>query len=136
MKALAVRQPWAWALVAGIKPVENRDWSEEYPALHFARRYRGPVLILASKAMKRIDMAACQMLAFDNGHNVPSRSDLQFGGIIGVADLIDVVTSHSSPWFFGPLALVFENPRPLPFIPFKGVLGFFDVPDDLIARAA
>ncbi len=27
MKALSVRQPWAWLIVNGCKDIENRDWS-------------------------------------------------------------------------------------------------------------
>ncbi len=27
MKALSVRQPWAWLIVNGYKDVENRDWN-------------------------------------------------------------------------------------------------------------
>jgi ASCH domain-containing protein len=27
MKALSVRQPWAWLIVNGYKEVENRDWA-------------------------------------------------------------------------------------------------------------
>src|SRR5436189_5084024 len=27
MKALSVRQPWAWLIVNGYKDIENRDWA-------------------------------------------------------------------------------------------------------------
>ena len=40
MKALSVRQPWAWAIVAGWKPIENRTWATDY---------RGPLLIHAGR---------------------------------------------------------------------------------------
>src|SRR5438045_8559495 len=30
MKALSIRQPWAWLIVNGHKPVENRSWSTKY----------------------------------------------------------------------------------------------------------
>jgi hypothetical protein len=42
IKAISIRQPWAWAIVTGEKDVENRS-------SHFPQRYRGPVLIHASK---------------------------------------------------------------------------------------
>lgn len=29
MKALSVRQPWAWLIVNGYKDIENRDWSTQ-----------------------------------------------------------------------------------------------------------
>lgn len=38
MKAITVRQPWAWAIAIGAKDVENRSWQ---------RTYRGPVAIHA-----------------------------------------------------------------------------------------
>lgn len=41
MKALTIRQPWAWAIAAGHKPVENRTWTT---------RYRGPLAIHAAQA--------------------------------------------------------------------------------------
>ena len=36
---------------------------------------------------------------------------MQRGGIVGVVDVIDCVTSHSSPWFAGAYGLVLANPR-------------------------
>jgi hypothetical protein len=44
MRALTVRQPWAWAIFHG-KPVENRSW---------ATKYRGDLLI---HARKQFDLA-------------------------------------------------------------------------------
>lgn len=41
-KALTVKQPWAWAIAAGGKDVENRSW---------ATKFRGPVLIHAGKTV-------------------------------------------------------------------------------------
>lgn len=43
MKALTVRQPWAWAIIHGGKNVENRGAG-------FTKTYRGPLLIHASGA--------------------------------------------------------------------------------------
>src|ERR1051326_1498970 len=40
VKALSVRQPWAWLIIYGGKDIENRDW----PTSH-----RGPTLIHAGK---------------------------------------------------------------------------------------
>jgi ASCH domain len=36
MKALSVRQPWAWAIISALKDIENRGWP-----IH----YRGDILI-------------------------------------------------------------------------------------------
>jgi hypothetical protein len=42
MKALSVRQPWAWAIIYALKNVENRGWP-----IH----YRGDILIHAAKIL-------------------------------------------------------------------------------------
>lgn len=44
MKALSIRQPWAWAIVNAGKRVENRTWET---------RYRGPILIHAAKGVTK-----------------------------------------------------------------------------------
>lgn len=43
MKAISINQPWAWCIVNGYKPIENRDW---------ATQFRGTVLIHAGKKFK------------------------------------------------------------------------------------
>ena len=42
LKALSIRQPWAWLIVNGFKDVENRNWRTHW---------RGRLLIHASKGM-------------------------------------------------------------------------------------
>ena len=117
--ALSVRQPWAWAITAGIKPVENRTWPT---------KVRGRVLIHAGvrwddgeeEGMRDIRHWCRQ---FDLP--VPDRVDL--GGIVGEAEIIDCVTDHPSEFFMGPYGFVLRNAKPLPFRPLKGRLGFFEV---------
>jgi hypothetical protein len=41
MKPLSIRQPWAWAIVAGLKRYENRTWTTPY---------RRPLLIHAGQS--------------------------------------------------------------------------------------
>jgi len=52
------------------------------------------------------------------------------GGIIGSVNLVDCVgrDKTDSPWFQGAYGFVLRDPKPLDFLPFKGRLGFFDVP--------
>lgn len=130
MKALSVRQPWAWALFHG-KPVENRDW--QYPP-----KYRGPLAIHASKTFDQEGYSwivrNSKALGIDL-NLMPGPHSFPRGGIIGVVDLVYVVTDHPSPWFFGPLGLVMGNPREIDFQPMNGRLGLFDVPDQLLLRA-
>ncbi|MFM0432370.1 hypothetical protein PQQ75_25390 [Paraburkholderia aspalathi] len=62
---------------------------------------------------------------------LPPLHTLQFGGIVGVATLTDCVDSSHSRWYMGQKGYVLRDARPLPFVPCKGRLGFFDVPDDV-----
>ena len=124
-QALSIRQPWAWAIVHAGKDIENRDWPT---------KFRGPVCIHAAKGMTKgefdgfVDLA--RMMNRDGtwkeGAWVPFPDDLQRGGIIGVAEIVDCVDQSNSPWFFGRYGFVLRNMRPVEFIPAKGALGFFD----------
>lgn len=119
MKALSVRQPWAWLIVNGLKDIENRNWST---------RYRGPVLIHASKGMTRDEYEdATDPLWPSCGPviDLPAFEDLERGGIVGVVEVVDCVSESGSPWFFGPYGFVLRNARRLPFRPMRGALGFF-----------
>jgi len=129
MKALSIRQPWAWLIVNGHKDIENRDWWT---------RFRGPVLIHASKGMTRDEYEDCQFLADGLGIELPEFGSLERGGIVGRAVITGCVKNSDSPWFFGRYGFVIADAEPLTFQSLKGALGFFDVPDDAIdaARAA
>ena len=122
MKALSIRQPWTWCILRG-KPVENRNWWTSY---------RGPLGIHAAKGMTRDEYEECRDFAAGLGLTVPPMPDLPRGGIVGRANLVDCVTSHASPWFFGRYGLVLADVKPLPFIPLKGALGLFDVPESAL----
>jgi hypothetical protein len=55
------------------------------------------------------------------------------GGIIGIADLVDCVRYHPSEWYqHGHYALVLANPRPLPFVRWRGVQSLQNVPQHLL----
>lgn len=124
MRALSVRQPWAWLIVNGIKPVENRTR---------ATKHRGPFLVHASKqlAFSPADMADFRrVMRVEAGIVIPA--DLPVGGIVGMVDLVDCVTVCEDPddaeWHEpGMYAWVLRNARPLPFTPISGRLGWFDV---------
>jgi hypothetical protein len=126
MKALSIRQPWAWMILNAGKDIENRDWSA---------RLRGRVLIHASKGMTRDEYedaldtahAISRTHPFPAGLTLPAFEDLQRGGIVGSVEIADCVRESDSPWFFGEYGFVLKEPRRLPFHPYKGALGFFDV---------
>lgn len=120
--ALSVRQPWAFCLAAGWKPVENRSWRRGNPGL----THRGPFAIHASSGMTRAEYEDCADLCADLGFTLPPPAALERGGIVGVATIVDVVTTMESGWFFGPKGLVIADACPVDFIPVGGRLGFFD----------
>ncbi len=122
MKALSIRQPWAWLILNAGKDIENRDWSTNV---------RGRILIHAGKGMTRDEYENAQDLLWDINEAVrfPAFGELERGGIVGAVEIIDCVTKSDSPWFFGEYGFVLRNPERLPFRPLLGKLGFFGVPD-------
>ena len=116
MKALSVRQPWAWLIVHGFKPVENRTWRT---------KFRGRFLVHAAKGMTRAEYARVAAMPFIP--QMPPFEDLERGGIVGSVELTDCVDEHDSEYFFGPVGFVLKDPEPLPFRPYTGMLGFFEV---------
>ena len=119
--ALSVRQPWAWAIIYAGKDIENRSWQ----AANHGLRRRGRVAIHASKGITQEEYEDARELMAVYGEPAPPAHELLRGGIIGSVEVVDVVSRHDSPWFFGPRGLVLKDPRPCEFIPAKGELGYF-----------
>lgn len=128
MKAISIRQPWAWLIINGWqvpslrKDIENRSWPT---------KLRGRVLVHASARQSRREYDAVSETAkviISETILLPAFEDLPRGGIIGSVEILDCVTESSSPWFTGPYGFVLANPETLPFRPHKGALGFFEVP--------
>lgn len=122
--ALSVQQPWAWLIVNGYKPVENRNWSTNV---------RGRVDIHAGKNHDPKGEQWIRMTFADIP--LPTRDQLEYGGIVGSADLVDCVTHHDSKFFFGRYGFVFQNPRPCALITCRGQLGFFPSVDKSTASS-
>lgn len=140
MKALSIRQPWAWLIVNGFKDIENRSWRT---------KYRGPVLIHASAAKPSMDdySAVIDILlknrlydvdfpSFNNfimPENWPGHRGIERGGIVGIATITGCVDASPSPWFFGPVGFQLSGAKPLPFLPMKGRLSFFETGHGVVA---
>ena len=131
MKAISIRQPWAWLIVHAGKDIENRTW---------LTRYRGPVLIHAAKGMTQDEFADACYFARELGVDVdaimPSPPELERGGFVGIANLADCggpalahMSSSPMPDCFG---FALTSVSPLPFTPYKGALGLFDVPEGIV----
>ncbi len=119
--ALSIRQPWAYAITHGGKDIENRSWRTHR---------RGPILIHASNGLTQVEIRDFTDFVRGAGLLGPWLTNVGMeaihrGGIVGVADLVDCVEDHASPWFMGRFGFVLANARPLPFMPMKGARGFF-----------
>lgn len=122
MKALSIKQPWAWLIANGHKGVENRNWNT---------KYRGEFLIHASKSFDNqgYDWVKDAFPLID----MPDKKDFETGGIVGSARIIGVVHENEKhllckddyPWFFGEYGFVLDGQKPLKMKPCKGALGFF-----------
>ena len=130
MKALSVRAPWWWAILHG-KPVENRDWSTNF---------QGRIYLHASKFWKQseidedleeiFEMAQCDQLEMPT----PDLGKMKgVGGcLVGSVEIVCCVKDHLSAFFVGDYGFVLRDPVTFATpIPFKGALGFFNVPDNI-----
>jgi hypothetical protein len=119
MKALSVRQPWAWLIVNGIKDIENRNWET---------KYTGRVYIHAGLKMDKSEADETEIVT----KLTKEEQDRYFsepkarGAIVGEVDITGCVTMSSSPWFTGKYGFVLANAlaykKP---IECKGALNFF-----------
>ena len=127
MKAISIRQPWAWLILHAGKNIENRDWPT---------RIRGRVLVHAGKTMYHTDYldAKCFLDMSFPSIVLPAKESLERGGLVGSVEIADCVTTSDSPWFFGNFGFVLRNPKPMPFRPLAGQLGFFEVEDGYEGR--
>lgn len=130
MKALTIHQPWAWAIAAGHKPVENRTWTTTY---------RGQLAIHAGKTWDP-----------DGDDFIPryvlppkwwkEPGTLPRGAIVAVAELVDVhqaavvepccldwgqVPDGYNPLYHWRLANVRALAEP---VPCRGALGLWTAP--------
>ncbi len=130
MKTISVNQPWAWLIIHGGKWIENRRWRTQY---------RGPLAIHAGLQRRWLpDFYDPRGWATDDlacpGHIVlPRRSDLIFGSVIGVVDLVDCLPSdhadvRPSEWNEGAgWCWVLRNSRPIEPVTTRGRQRLFDV---------
>ena len=135
MRALSIRQPWASLILKAGKNIENREWPT---------KYRGRILVHAAKGMTRAEHEDAIAFAVEAIRADPRNADatkkvtlrelgfafddLPRGGIVGSVEIVDCVRTSDSPWFVGSYGFVLRDPQPLPFTPWIGQLGFFDVP--------
>lgn len=123
MKALSILQPWAWLIVHGYKDIENRNWKTAF---------RGRILIHAGKRWGREQKDDLEWIR-QNFPTIPLPDSFELGGIVGAATVTDCVDQSSSRWFFGEYGFVLAEPATCGFVPWRGQLGFFDIPRSALA---
>jgi hypothetical protein len=122
MKALSVQQPWADAIVRFGKDIENRTW---------ATPYRGPIAIHAGLRMRPWEDFEHLASLIECPSNFFAGVEFETGGIVGIARLIDCVRASASRWFDGPFGFVLAGPQSTIFVPCRGQLGIFELPDNV-----
>lgn len=91
MRALSLWQPWVWFITHGHKRVENRGWSTPY---------RGPLALLATKNVRKLDYESASDFALLRfGIETPpwKSTEVPFGCLVGVAELVDILPPNQDP---------------------------------------
>jgi len=121
---LAVRQPWAWAIIHAGKPVENRSWKRWKRDWQF----RGRVAILAAKGMTKDEYEDGASFMRHLGIACPPPHELVRGAIIGSVEIHGHTfkpEEANSSWFFGPGAFLLRYPTASLPVPAQGQLDIF-----------
>lgn len=119
--ALSVRQPWAWAILHGGKVIENRTMG----AIRAGKMTTGTICLHAASGMKEDEYRWGLWRLAKHGVTAPRPDKLLRSAIIGIVDVVDIITESDSEWFGGKAGLVLENPVAIDPIPAKGALGYF-----------
>ncbi len=146
MLVLTLKQPWAWMVIYGTKPLENRRWwnklcqalmSECEPfAVHVGEK------VTRSYYADAVEFARQE----DPELVVPSMEELVYGALLGTAVIWGKYTPEQwrpwgeeghVPWHMeGQYGWALRDRTPLPSpIPMKGKQGFWSVDDALVRQA-
>jgi hypothetical protein len=136
LKALSLKQPFAWLIANGYLLVDDRSWGTQY---------RGPILIHASKGLYE---AYYQHIRSNTDVPIPDRDKLEYGGVVGIANLVlcskpgqlPAGISREQRAHFGGVhqeyyGFLFAQARPLPLMPCAGKLGIFEIDMDKLLAA-
>ena len=86
MKAISIKQPWAYLIAAGIKDIENRTW--KCPQKYIGER----VLIHASKTQYETPMYLLtdeQYASIKQEQRIEINITLEYGCIIASTDVVE-----------------------------------------------
>ena len=130
--ALSVKPAWAWLIVNGHKPFENRDWKPTNPARRWLEtqlqtRSEVVVLIHAGRSLSVAEYGDVYHTAKrDWGVSMPfDDASIPRGGIVGAAMIVRWHHRNPGLRFAYGSGLELENACPSDLVPCKGALGFF-----------
>ena len=146
MKALTICQPYPYLILTPQAELLDGETQKRVENRTRNMHYRGPLLIHAGLSRKWL-----------KSHLSLSLETFVFGAIVGIVDVVDCVPfiqdryGHKKVpfeclpkyrWLFdhphasGEYCIILENPRRFKEpIPYKGKLGLFNVPDELVKDA-
>ena len=98
MMAISVKQPWAWLICSGIKPIENRTWK-------MPEKYKGKRVLIHTGA-KPVNMRnPSNIFTYEQWESLSSEQQVHvIGGkipnsaIIGSVKFEDCFVNHPSVW--------------------------------------
>ncbi len=136
MKALSLKQPFAWLIANGYLLVDDRSWGTSY---------RGAILIHASKGLYE---EYYQYIKTHTDVPIPDKHQLEYGGVVGMAKLVFCGKPNELPaamnradrahfsnvpaTYYG---FLFADATPLPLMACAGKLGIFEIDVDKLLAA-
>jgi hypothetical protein len=134
VKAITLRQPWAWLVAAGIKRIENRGWLPSEPG--WIAIHAGHGLDKDEMDSVRARLTPAELEAFE----IAVSRGFPRGGIVAVAFTAGFITEAcdaplgQSRWFSGPNGWVLERVQMVDFIPCRGALMLWTPPPAVVAK--
>lgn len=151
MPALSIQQPFAMAIIQGVKKIELRNWGTHYRgpiALHAGKKWYGGITFPGYASDWQLE----PIKQFVRKYQLPAIvGDYPVGAIIGVARLVKCATfsregyeklrdQHCSDcaWTPSEFGWLFEDVQPLaePIRNVRGYLGLFPVDEIVIEQIA
>jgi ASCH domain len=130
MKALTIRQPWAWAIAEGHKTIENRTWNTNHRGLFYIHAAQA----LASKQ----DIKRCAyLLERFCGVILPRQETWVRGALIATANLFDCRLDHYKHVVFAEIGcyhFALDDIKKIRPVRMKGALGFWNVSTDPVGE--
>lgn len=129
MRAITVKQPWAWTTAAGHRRIENRGWRPNVVgsrvAIHAGSMIVSDLPIVEASLQRHY------------GEPVPVPTTFEHQAVVALATLAKVLESRAEAeafgqgaWWTGPIAFLWDDivqlPRP---VACSGALNFWRLPE-------